>query len=76
MTVAIERWKSELALLTPQERAELAHFLIDSLVPEADSDVEAAWDVELSRRADEIKGGKADGKPAEQVFAEPRQRLS
>jgi putative addiction module component (TIGR02574 family) len=76
MTVGIEKWKSELAGLTPQERAELAHFLIESLVSEADPEVEAAWDVELSRRADEIMSGKAVGKPAEQVFAELRQRFS
>jgi putative addiction module component (TIGR02574 family) len=76
MTLAIEKWKSELSALTAQERAELAHFLIGSLVPEADPDVEAAWDVELSRRADEIKSGKAEGNPAEQVFVEQRQRVS
>jgi toxin ParE1/3/4 len=59
MSIAIEKWNVELAALTAQDRAELAHFLIESLEPESDTD--AAWDVELSRRADEIKSGKAEG---------------
>lgn len=35
-----------------------------------DKEVSAAWDEEIRRRVAEIRGGKAEGKPAEQVFAE------
>jgi len=76
MAIAIEDLKSELAALTVGERAELAHFLIQSLEPETDEDAEAAWDAELGRRLAEIEGGAAVGKPAEQVFAELRERYS
>ncbi|MFI5458641.1 MAG: addiction module protein [Isosphaerales bacterium] len=79
MAVALERLKVELAGLTEQERADLAHFLLNSLDDAsagADADVEAAWDTELARRADEIQRGTAVGKPADQVFAELRQKHS
>src|SRR5713101_8587542 len=59
----LEQLKSQLGLLTPQERAELAHFLLLSLEEEADEGVEAAWEAELARREAEIKSGKAVGKP-------------
>jgi putative addiction module component (TIGR02574 family) len=81
MPTAIENLKAELAGLTEQERAELAHFLLDTLDntevdATIDVDVEAAWDAELARRADEIQRGTAVGKPAEQVFAELREKYS
>jgi putative addiction module component (TIGR02574 family) len=77
MPIAMENLKAELAGLTEQERAELAQFLLDTLDKTevdatADVDVEAAWDVELARRADEIQRGTAVGKPADQVFVELR----
>jgi putative addiction module component (TIGR02574 family) len=68
--------RRQLAALTAQERAELAHLLILSLDQEGDADAEAAWDAELRRRAAEIKSGDAVGRPAGQVFAELRERYS
>jgi len=79
MAVALEKLKAELAGLAERERADLAHFLLNSLddaSAEADADVEAAWDTELARRADEIEHGTAVGKPANQVFAELRAKYS
>ncbi len=79
MAVALEKLKVELAGLTERERADLAHFLLNSLDDanaDADADVEAAWDIELARRADEIQQGTAVGKPADQVFAELRAKYS
>jgi putative addiction module component (TIGR02574 family) len=81
MAAAMEELKAELAGLTEQERAELAHFLLNSLDgagagDDADADVEAAWDAELARRADEIQRGTAVGKPADQVFAELREKYA
>lgn len=43
MTETAERLKSELSRLPAQDRAELASFLIDSLDPQRDEGVEAAW---------------------------------
>ena len=81
MATSMEELKAELAGLTEQERAELAHFLLISLDgagagDDADTDVEAAWDAELARRADEIQQGTAVGKPADQVFAELREKYA
>ena len=79
MAVAMDTLKAELAALTERERADLAHFLLTSLhdtTADADIDVEHAWATELARRADEIRRGTAVGKPAEQVFAELREKYS
>jgi len=75
MSETAERLKSELSQLLPKERAELAHFLLHSL-DEADPDVEAAWDVELERRIQEIQSGDAVGEPVEKVFADLRKKYS
>jgi putative addiction module component (TIGR02574 family) len=77
MATAMEELKAELAGLTEHERAELAHFLLNSLDGASDdADAEAAWDAELARRADEIQRGTAVGKPAGQVFAELREKYA
>jgi putative addiction module component (TIGR02574 family) len=76
MTEAVEKLKAELAQLSPPERAALAQFLIDSLDDGVDADAEAAWDAELVQRAAGIKSGKAVGEPADQVFAELREKYS
>lgn len=75
MTETAERLKSELSRLSPQERAELAHFLLHTL-DEPDRDVEAAWDAELANRLEEIKNGSAMGEPAAKVFSELREKHS
>ena len=80
MAVAMETLKAELAALTELERADLAHFLLTSLddttADDADVEVEEAWATELARRADDIQRGIAVGKPADQVFAELREKHS
>ena len=76
MSMAIEHLKTEMTSLTAEERAELAHFLIQTLDVEPEKGIEVAWDAELARRSEEILSGKAVGKPAEQVFAELRARYS
>lgn len=73
--MTVEAYKSELEKLSREERAELAYFLLDSLEPAQEGAV-AAWNGEISRRVAEIRSGKANGKPAEQVFAELRERYS
>ena len=72
MTAKAERLKSELAGLTPEDRAELARFLVQSLDEEEEQGVEAAWDVELKRRAQEIESGRVVGEPADRVLRELR----
>ena len=82
MSVGVERWKTVLAELTVQEKAELAHFLIDSIdsIDSMDSDgkedTEVAWDEELARRVADIQKGQVQGRTAEQVFAALREKSS
>lgn len=73
MTETVKRFKSQLERLSQEERAELAYFLLQSLEPE-EGGASAAWNTEIARRVDEIHSGRAEGKPAEQVFAELRER--
>lgn len=70
MTVVAEKLRTELTQLNDAERGELAHFLIQSLDPSSDEDSEAAWDVELEHRAEDIRSGQAIGEPADKVFSE------
>ncbi len=74
MTETAENLKVELAHFSAQERAELAYFLIHSLDNEIDDDMELAWDVELTRRLEEINQGVA-GEPASQVFARSSEKI-
>ena len=72
-TLNVEHYKSQLEKLSREERAELAYFLLSSLEPQEEG-AAAAWDAEIAKRVEEIRSGKVKGKPAEQVFAELRER--
>jgi putative addiction module component (TIGR02574 family) len=72
MTAKAERMKSALAGLTPEDRAELVRFLIESLDGDEEQGVAAAWDEELKRRAEEIQSGRVTGEPAEKLLREMR----
>ncbi len=76
MTAKAERLKAALVELTPEDRAELARYLIESLDDEQEQGVEAAWDEELKRRAAEIESGRVVGEPAEKVLRELRAKYS
>ncbi len=75
MSKTAEKLKSELLQRSPQDRAELAHFLLHSL-DVADPGAEAVWDAELAKRMEEIKCGKAVGEPSAKVFGELRDKYS
>jgi putative addiction module component (TIGR02574 family) len=76
MTETAERMKQQLLDLSLRDRAELAHFLIQSLDEGHDLDAEAAWDAELSRRMKDIENGVETGVPADSVFAQLRAKHS
>ena len=59
-------------LLTPEERAQLAEGLLESLQDWASPEIEAAWDTEILKRIDEYERGEAVLSPATDVFAEAR----
>ena len=54
MTTPAHRLYDSALQLPDSERAELAAWLIESLDPEVDDDVDAAWDAEIKRRIAEL----------------------
>jgi len=73
MAETLERLKVQLEQLSTEDKTELAHFLLGSLEPEEEG-VAAAWDLEIARRVDEIRSGRATGTPREEVLAEVRRQ--
>ena len=64
------------ALALPEnERAELAGTLISSLETTVDPDVDAAWQAEVARRAQEVESGKVKTVPWEEVQKKGRTLL-
>jgi putative addiction module component (TIGR02574 family) len=70
MTTSVEELVKFARALCAQDRGRLAEELLASLHEQSESDAEAAWVQEITRRVDEIKSGSAKLIPAEQVFAE------
>ena len=58
MTARAKRVLEEALDLSPEERADLAATLLDSLQEGEDPDAEEAWAEEIARRLDEIDTGK------------------
>lgn len=58
--------------LPPQERAELAEGLLESLQDGASSEVDTAWDAEILKRISEYELGEVVLSPANEVFAQAR----
>lgn len=62
--------------LPPNERAWLASELIASLDESKDSDVEAAWALEIERRIDEVESGEAETTNWEEARTRIRAKLT
>ncbi len=62
--------------LPPNERAWLASELIASLDESKDSDVEAAWAVEIERRIAEVESGEAETTSWEEARTRIRSTLA
>jgi putative addiction module component (TIGR02574 family) len=58
--------------LSPDERAQLADALLDSLHEGKLAEVEAEWAIEIERRVAAYERGDAKLVPAEDVFAKAR----
>jgi putative addiction module component (TIGR02574 family) len=58
--------------LPPEERAQLAEGLLESLQEWASPEIEAAWDTEILKRIGEYERGETVLSPAADVFAEAR----
>lgn len=70
-----EKLKPALDALSVKDRLKLAYYLQSSAEPEDDpAEVRAAWGIEIRRRVEEIKSGKVEGIPADEVFREMREK--
>jgi putative addiction module component (TIGR02574 family) len=73
---AAEDIKKKLSALPPEDRAEIAYFLIHTLDEQTDPDWDACWHAELTRRTREIECREVVGQPADEVFRELRKKYS
>jgi len=62
-----EKIKKEALELSQEERAQLAHVLIDSLNPEAGFESEEAWSKELEHRIKQYQKGVSSSTPWKEV---------
>lgn len=62
--------------LDPNDRAEIATSLIQSLDPQQDEDVEVAWADEIKRRIESIDKGQVQLIPSDEVMRSMRERLN
>jgi len=70
MTVAVSDVLRVAMELSPAEREEVAETLLESIDGEADqTELDEAWQIEISRRVDEILSGKAKLLTQEEVDA-------
>ena len=67
--------REELDKLGPNQKAELARTLIDSLDEDLDEGVEQLWLNEAARRYEAYRLGEMVSHPAAEVFARVRARL-
>ena len=62
--------------LCPNDRAEIAASLIESLDNETEQDVESAWADEIKRRIESIDKGEVELIPWDEVLRTMRERLN
>ena len=73
MIALIEELSMRARALPPEDRARLAEELLASLQDDPESEADAAWDLEILRRVEQVKSGTTKLITAEDVHAEARQ---
>lgn len=73
MSMTIDQLTTEAMQLPASSRAELAEKLVESLDFTEDDATRAAWAAEAIRRRDDVRSGRVQTIPGEQVMAEIRQ---
>jgi len=72
MPLTLDQIAEEAMQLPPASRALLADKLVESLESEDLDEIQRLWAVEAVRRRDEIRSGKVNAIPGEQVIEEVR----
>lgn len=72
MSDTLKDLEAQARSLSPEERATLAEFLLESLRDAPLADIEQAWGLEIERRVAAYDRGELPTLSAESVFAEAR----
>jgi putative addiction module component (TIGR02574 family) len=75
MSMALEDVTREAIALPRHQRLSLARLLIELDEPGSETEVEAAWEAEISARLRAVQAGRVEGIPYEQVLARVDRRL-
>jgi putative addiction module component (TIGR02574 family) len=76
MSALFDEVQKQAQLLTQQEKAALAHLLIEELDSASDADVEQLWIAESQRRYEAYRKGETQSLPGDEVMARARNRLT
>ena len=72
MPLTLDQLAAEAMQLPPSARALLAERMVESLDAGERDEVQRAWAAEAIRRRDEVRSGRVQPTPGEQVLAEVR----
>lgn len=75
MTDPMQKVTAKALRFNEEQRAELARILLLSLDGAGEDVDERIWAEEAERRYEELRDGRSEGIPSEQVFAEARDLL-
>jgi len=75
MSALFDEVQKQAQRLTPQEKAALAHRLIEELDSSSEADVEQLWIAESQRRYDAYLRGEVQSLPGDDVMSRARSRL-
>ena len=75
MSTNLDQLTADAMKLPLRDRVQLAQRLISTLDGEVEADTEALWFAEAERRLEELRSGKVQGIPSEDVFRKAREAL-
>ena len=75
MSALLDELSKKAQTLTPEERAQFAQELLESVERDSDPEVRAAWEAEVASRIAKYERGEAKLVPAEDVFAAARRLM-
>lgn len=75
MSPLFDEVQKQAQMLTAQEKAALAHQLIEDLDSASDADVQQAWIAESKRRYEAYLRGELQSVPGDEAMANARNRL-
>ena len=76
MSALFDEVQKQPQMLTSQEKAALAHLLIEALDSSSEADVEQVWIAESRRRYEAYLRGELASLPGDEVMARARKRLT